>query len=289
MSARLLRFTSPILYLRVADKEIEAFSTTFDGWTISESYGGATQFYEGEPYWAYQVTIERESPPEVDLGNDYIQGCHLAQDLDRVWTYSTGLPLSPPGFDIFLPPVNPPPGWTSNGSIVVPGEDWSILQSREPSRHTHLTLPRLPLKASVHALEAYYQADELTAQLCSFHFGSLTTTEPDLHFLLLAQGLEIARELLPGPDANAKQNVLPSAVQKALKRGLNWLFEASHRRRQTRHSITKVPTLGLHPPLDESEERDFIHDSLLVLQAVAAARLGLPLVINSKGVSSEAA
>jgi hypothetical protein len=129
-------------------------------------------------------------------------------------------------------------------------------------------------------LKALEKSAEVTQQLCSYHFAALTTQETDMHFLLLAQGLEIARALLPGRSAADKENGLPATVRKALSQPLNWLFEMSQQRRQTRHAIDKRTNVSLKPSLTHDEELSFVHDANLILQFVASSQLSIPLVLN---------
>jgi len=281
-----LVFQSPVVRLRLLE-DAEPFSTSLDNWGISETFEPGRFRHEREYYGAYQLLLRHSLQATEDPGNAYIYGCFLARSLDRICTYSTGLPLSARGYDLFLTPTNPPPEWKSNAAEIIPGPDWSLLQNRISYGPFYRTMPRFPLKASVEALLALAQSDELVAQLCSYHLEALSTTEQDLHLLLLAQGLEIAKELLPGNSASGKQKKLPDAVSVRCHKTLSWLFGMAQQRRETRHSIDKRGVLTLKPPFAIEEEDDFLHDANLVIQHVVSQQLKIPLVINDNGRAVE--
>lgn len=282
--SRIVRITSPELRLRPLEPS-PALCTSIDEWEVAERFRERRYWYNNDPYGSYHLELTRVVPPDEDPGNVYIEGCYLAQRLDQVWVYSTGLRLGVRGFDLFLSPIQPPPDWSSNGAEVIPEDDWSLLSSRISSGPTHRTTPHLPLAASLEALRAFDMADEVTDKLSSFHLAALTTTEADVHFLLLAQGLEIARELLPGASAQEKHQTLPEGLRTRLHHDINWLFGIANQRRQTRHSIDKRSGVTLKPSLSDEEEAVFVHDANLLLQYVVSVRLNIPFVVNHKGHS----
>jgi hypothetical protein len=281
-----LEFQSPPLKLRLLSAS-PIFATTVDGWDVTELFQPDRFRHEGTWYGEYSVVLRYDVPPDEDGGSAYIAGCYLARQLDRVWTYSTGLPLGARAFDWFLTPTNPPPDWNANAREALPEEDWSLLQSRISYAAPYRTMPKPPLQKTVEIMKAVADSEEVVQQLCAYHFEALSTTEGDVHFLLLAQGLEIARKLLAGSTTAAKQKNLPDAVAVLCRRDLNWLFNMMQQRRQTRHSIDKGRVVVLKKPFKDDEEDDYLSDANLIIQHVVAERLKIPLVWNDKGKTVE--
>ena len=69
------------------------------------------------------------------------------------------------------------------------------------------------------------------------------------------------------------------AVSSRMKQGLDWLFEISNQRRQTRHATNKKGSIELREQFSELDEQDFLDGANLVLQLTVTNRLGLPLVL----------
>src|SRR5690349_12740418 len=118
-----LEFLSPSLKLQL-HTAVPLCASLLDDWEIKELFEPDRFRYQGELYGEYRVTLRYEVPNNEDSGSAYIAGCYLARQIDRVWTYSTGLPFGARAYDWFLTPTNPPTGWTSNGSNVLEQEDW---------------------------------------------------------------------------------------------------------------------------------------------------------------------
>jgi hypothetical protein len=281
-----LEFQSPPLKLQLLTV-LPLFATLVDGWEVAESFQADRFRHQGVWYGEYRMELRYDVPADEDGGSAYIAGCYLARQLDRVWTYSTGLPFGARAYDWFLTPTNPPQDWNSNAREALPVEDWSLLQSRISYAAAYRTMPNPPLKATIEVMKAVSASDEVIDQLCSYHFEALSTTEGDVHFLLLAQGLEIARTLLAGDTTPAKQQNLPEAVAILCRRDLNWLFNMMQQRRQTRHAIDKGRVVVLKKAFADEEEDDYLHDANLIIQHVVAERLKIPLVWNEMGRTIE--
>lgn len=276
MNPSTLAIHSPVIRVRTTEHP-SPYSATFDGWVLSETLGHPAHHNGGDTYWSYRVSMARAIEVDEDPGNAFISACYLAADIRHVWIYVTGLPLGDRAHDLFFSRVALPDGWGSNAPEAIPDQDLQLLLTDLPTHAIHRTWQQLPLKMAIAALAALDQADPLVLQLARYHFAAVDARELDLHYLLYSQGLEIARELLPGADDDAKQASLPAAVQSKLQRGFHWLFGIVNQRRETRHAITKRPNLALHPELDEPEGAVFTRDADLVLRAVACQRLGIPI------------
>ncbi len=273
-----LTFSSPILRLAI-DGEPSPYQEVVDYWLVRETFQPNAFRFDGRPYGAYQVFLEQELAEYEDRGSAYIYGHYLAQDIDHLCVYVTGLPLRNRTFDEFMQPLLPARGWATNAAEVLGPKEWGLLtSSTEWGTSPYRQHPELPLRAIVSALTAYRQADDLTFALATFHFEALTTTSRGGPSLFFAHAVEIIRALLPGRGPDAKQSQLPPAVVGQLRRPLNWLFGISNTRRSTRHPITKTPAVALHPDMAAEEESDFLHDADLLSRYVVATRLSLPTV-----------
>jgi len=88
-----IRFESPELKLLV-ETPGTLFLTVFHGWRLSEVYEANRYRLGSERFGAYRVVMEFDaSPADQDAGGAYIAGCFLARQLDRAWTYATGMTL----------------------------------------------------------------------------------------------------------------------------------------------------------------------------------------------------
>jgi hypothetical protein len=273
-----LETASHPLWVIVESRPPEPYAEVFRGWDLRELTEGGVQWWAGEPFGSYRVALSRQVEDAHDAGMDFIQGCYIARDINRFYAYATGRILNDAGLPSLALDVRPPEGWVTNGAEVIDKSDWDILHSGSTSTPDFRVLPRFPLASVISIMEAYYKTDDLTWALVDHHLAGISTREDDTHHLLLAKALEIARELLPGASNIAKAAALPVYVRDRLKRPFAWLFEASNMRRQTRHPITKLPSLELHPSFEPDEERDFSHDADIVLRYVAVKRLNAPFV-----------
>lgn len=288
MTAENIRLTSPSLRLRTRTSAVP-IECVRDGWRFGETLGARKYVHNGETFHSYQVTLERQACDDEDLGSIYIQARYLAAALSRVWVFATGLPLTDRGYDLFMTPIVLPPGWESNASAVIPERDWNLLRSPVSSAPLHRTVDQLPLKQAITLLEAYRDTDIETYTMTERYFAALEAVEYEAHLLFFAQALEVAKELLDGTDKVTKQARLPGAVSTRMKRPLDWLFNMSNSRRQTRHLINKQRSVAVQPEMDDDEIADFQHDADLIVRYVASKRLGVPFIYSHAGIAESVA
>ena len=277
-----VQFESPELKLLV-DAAGAPFSTEIDGWRISEAYVPDQYYLRSVRVGSYRVRMEFDVSGDYDAGGAYIAGCFLARQLDRAWTYATGMTLTGRGYDLFLRPTHPPAGWVHNAEAVVPLDDLKLIQSRISHLSAFRATPTLPLSSAVDALLAWARADEVTQAIGELHTSAMETVDRELPYLLFAQALEAARPLFDGDTAIEQQARLPVGVRERQTRDLKWLFKMGHQRRETRHIVDKAESVVLKASFDEREAADFLHDSSLVLHFLVTKALGLPLVFNEHG------
>ncbi|MGH8526788.1 MAG: hypothetical protein ACREXY_22030, partial [Gammaproteobacteria bacterium] len=166
-----------------------------------------------------------------------------------------------------------------------PESAWELLRDGVSYGTLRRVSQLLPLRHCIHVMWRIAEADDVLVQLMTYHFRAVTSMDVDMPFLLLAQGLEMARALLPGASKKVQLEALPLPVRERLPNGLDWLFETANQRRQTRHAIDKQGDIKLKPDFSEDEERDFLNGANLVLHHVVTSRLGVPLVISEGGAS----
>jgi hypothetical protein len=254
----------------------------YDGWTLREEWDPTRHKRGAEPYGEYRILVERDVSSHDEVNDRLVEGVHLVEDMERVWSYATGMALRSRGFDIVLGEFKPPTGWSTNAREVD-----RVLQSQESDlivgslgiTSTHWrTCEDFPLKPLVAALSAYRQADDLTRALVGFHFEGLMSRTDDGPEFLFAKGLEMVREMLPGADDVAKEAALHPDVRQSLTQSPHWLFGIANTRRNTRHPITKKPTTALHPAMTGQETLDYLRNADAVIRGVVCERLGLPFV-----------
>lgn len=281
MPTQKLQFTSPELRLKVTGAGTPG-SASYDGWTLREEWDPDRHKRGAEPYGEYRIIVERDVSSYDEVDERLVEGVHLVEDLERVWGYATGMALRSRGFSIGLGEFKPPKGWITNARAVK-----RVLQSQESGliaesigiRSTHWrTCEDFPLSPLVAALAAYRQADDLTRALVGFHFEGLMSGTDDGPEFLFAKGMEIVRKMLPGTDDLAKEAALHPDVRQSLTQSLHWLYEIANTRRNTRHPITKNPTLALHPAMTGREILDYLRNADSVIRGVVCERLGLPFV-----------
>jgi hypothetical protein len=283
MTNKVLKFTSPAILLDVLEESKE-HSMIVDQWAISERrFLGAR---ENPPVTGnYRVELERELAAGEDTGNAFIEGEYLAHALERAWLYGTGAMLWGHGYKYFLHPARLPHGWTSNAEAVIPEDSWKLLSDGSYLGSLRRTAPTLPLEHCLAVLFALTEANDVALQLVTYHVGAVTSLDADLTFLLFAQGLEIGRSLINGRTKADKIETLPKFVSDRLPRDLDWYFEASNQRRQTRHAIDKRGAIALKPDFDEEEGNDFVAGANVLLHYLVTLALGIPLILDENGNS----
>jgi hypothetical protein len=96
--------------------------------------------------------------------------------------------------------------------------------------------------------------------------------------VLLSSALEIAREPLPGKTKAEKETLLAAELPGFLTEPLDQLFARANKHRETRHAITKIPTLAPHPAMQPNEYMDYFRDVDAVIRSVICRRLGLETI-----------
>lgn len=284
--SRILSFKSPEFRLRVERTE-EPFSTIVDDWTLTEHVvPQALSSRLGSPY---SVSLEYALKFRDEAGSMFINGEYHVRALEKAWLYATGLTMSGMGYEYMLSPSALPLGWTSNAASILSETEWSLLQDGATYTPQVRSASALPLRSAVDVIWALARADDLTIQLSTYHFDAVTAMNPDRHLLLFAQAIEMGRALLPGKSKAEQARLLPTGISTRLARGIDWLFEMSNQRRQTRHVIDKQVSIALKPDFDDQEQETFLHDAHLLIQYLVASRLSLPIMICENGSTVQAA
>jgi hypothetical protein len=242
--ARILRLTSPAFSLRI-QQAASPYSIELDEWVFQEHFEAPRRSFDSEAYGRYHVTMDHAIGVDEDAGNAFISGEYHAHALEKAWLYGTGTTIGGRGYDFLLPPGPPAPAVDQQCTRCTSRFGLGAATRRASYSPSQRVAPTLPLKACIAVLSALADADDVTAQLTTYHFGAVTTVDPDLHLLLFAQRLEIARVVLPGNTKHSKEAGLPAAVTSRLSHGLDCLFEMSNQRRQTRHAIDKKGVVAL--------------------------------------------
>src|SRR5262249_49746281 len=159
-------------------------------------------------------------------------GEYHAQALEKAWLYGTGTTMAGSMFDFMLPPARLPLEWTVNAAEGLPENEWALVRDGASYTTRRRTAGTLPLPPCAGVLMAPADADDLTVQLTAYHFGAVTAHDPEVALLLIAQGLEVARALLPGKTKLDQEALLPPSVKSRVSRGLDWLHNMSNQRRQ---------------------------------------------------------
>jgi hypothetical protein len=281
MTDKILRIISPRVELRVPDPP-QPFSRELDDWVFHERFE-SSRFRTSETFGYYQVEMEHPILDTEQAGSLFISGEFYAEALEKSWMYGTGIPLAGRGYEHMLLPAHLPFRWSSNASDVLPESDWALLREGASYTASRRTAPSLPLLTCMKVMDALLETDDITMQIVEYHYGAATTLNQELHFLLLAQGLEMGRALLDGTTKDEQERLLPTAISTRLKNGLNWLFEISNQRRQTRHAINKRGAVELKQRLSDEEEHDFVAGANTVLHFLVCRRLAIPLTLFEDG------
>lgn len=265
---KVLALSSPDVLIRV-QRPGAPHVAEFGSWTLRETYRPDCALRDGEPCGLYGMRLECEVGGE-DPGSVYIAGQFLARDVDKMWVYVTGHPLSRRGTDWFLSPMTPPAGWTSNAKEIIPEDDWMIITEGVVWGSSVREMPTLPLRSVVSALDSY-QSDELLSELVEIHYSALI--EGSLP--LLGKALEAAVAMLPGKDRHEKQSKLPAAVRDAQTYSITEIMETANTRRDIRHLVQRGGRGIAHPGLGDDERRRFVHDADLLVRYAVTKSLGI--------------
>ena len=231
---------------------------------------------------SYEVVIEATVVDDREFFEFQGEAFSLAQCLDRLWTYATGMPLSVlyQGRSIYAYEyLQPPKGWTSNLNEVNDQLKAKAERSISVVGSTNIMwqwLPRLPLATVLSGREQLLTTSDPIHSLIEHHYDALTATDFRSKLFSLAKGLEIVRAMLPGKTDKAKASTINSEVAKSLRLGFGDLFNIANNRREIRHIIKDPKSKALHPKMSQHEKDSFSHDADVIIRAVVANELDIP-------------
>jgi hypothetical protein len=236
---------------------------------------------------SYLVVIEAKVVDRGELSEFQREAFSLAQCLDRLWTYATGMPLSViyQGRAIYAYEyLHPPKGWISNLDEVNDQLKANPKRSISVVNSTNIMwqwLPRLPLETVLRGRERFLIASDPIHSMIEHHYDAQTATDSYAKLFSLAKGLEIVRGMLPGDTDKAKEARLNSEVTKSLKLSFHDLFNIANNRREIRHTIKDLKSKTLHPKISQHERDSFGHDADVIIRAVVAQELDMPVICIS--------
>jgi hypothetical protein len=232
---------------------------------------------------SYLVAIEAKVVKHREFSEFQSEAFSLAQCLDRLWTYATGMPLSVhyQGRAIYAYEyLHPPKGWTSNLNEMNDQLKAKAKRSIRVLSSKNIMwqwLPRLPLETVLRGRERLLTASDPIHSLIEHHYDAQTATDTFAKLFSLAKGLEIVRAMLPGDTDKAKESGLNSEVAKSLKLSFHDLFNIANNRREIRHIIKDPKSKALHPKMSQHERDSFTHDADVIIRAVVAEELDMPI------------
>lgn len=280
--ARILRFVSPPLSYRSLSSASPQ-SVQHRGFRLIEQFTPDTATHAGESYGTYQLIVEQDVPTSESYWGAASAGVDLVNDLDLVWAYAGALPLRAHAFGPGIRMIEPPRGWTWNGTEVHEGlkrdERQAYLANLSIITHYYRSGDGFFLGKALQALKAYEAADALTRTLVHPHFEGMTSSTEDGPHFLYSKALEIIRAILSGRTDAARQRHLPPDIQARLKHGLPWLMRMANNRLNTRHAIARGRGTTLHPQMTPREELDFLWEADTVIRTVISQRLGVEVLV----------
>jgi hypothetical protein len=178
----------------------------------------------------------------------------------------------------------PPKGWTSNLNEV--SDELKAKAERSISVVSSKNimwqwLPRLPLETVLRGRERFLTASDTIHSLIEHHYDAQTARDSYAKLFSLAKGLEIVRAMLPGNSDKAKESGLNSEVAKSLKLAFHDLFNIANNRREIRHTMKDPKSKALHPKMSQHERDSFSHDADVIMRAVVAEALDMPIISTS--------
>lgn len=230
----------------------------------------------------YAIRFEKQARSRTEARALEAEAFALADDLDQIWAYVAGVPLFPRITTLTI--ARAPMGWKTNAVRIkrrLPSDGGYVVRERLISRYL-VTLPRPPLAAALDAVQAWRGADQVTKHLMGLHLASLREGTPSAAMIFLAKALELVRAILPGRTDEQRQRALPLDIQQRLSRSLHWLYSIANQRQEVRHIVRDHSRLELHNTLTREEGRDYRFEGDLVVRAVIAGRLGIPLALRRR-------
>ena len=236
--------------------------------------------------WPYGLRMSTEIDAREDVQLRVSEAIALASDLNAVWPYVGGLALFHRGLRVIQ--VKAPRGWRTNArrlrrALPSTRPSLEIRFSRESKRNWAVTLDAMPLEPALRALVAYRSTDAATRLLIVLHAQAMDQYD-DAGLFLLAKALEMCRALLPGRTDAQRLRGLPATAQQQMRTSLRWLMEIANSRVNIRHVVAEPNPIKLHPLLTTKERDDYRHDADMIIRALVAQRLGIPLDIPVAGV-----
>lgn len=234
---------------------------------------------------SYTIVMEARITAEPEFSAFQREAFDLAQCLDRLWTYATGMPLSVnyQGRAIYAYEyLHPPRGWSSNLEEVNKQLKAKAEYSIKVVSSKNIMwqwLPSLPLKTVLHGRAKYLATSDSTHSLIEQHYDAQIASNSHSRLFSLAKGLEIVRAMLPGKSNWEKQSALDSEVASTLKIGLHDLFKIGNNRREIRHIVKDPRSKELHPKMTSQESDAFCHDADVIIRFVVAKELGMPIIV----------
>jgi hypothetical protein len=286
MPLEVLRFESSIVHYGVSSDE-EPNSGQVGQLIVRELYNPSTDPELPPGVCNYQVIIEATVSTREEGWKAKSEAFKLVEELDRAWVYVCGRPLHPVHMELCF--IEVPEGWSTNAKEVdvrlTPAEG-GIYGTIEVGKSQHwMQLPFFPLSEALKVREALKVASEVTLALRDLHYGALKSLDGHGKLFLLAQALELSRELLPGKKDEAREKSLPENVRSALSKEFTWLFNMSNQRSDLRHIVNKKAKKGakkelqLHPRMTTEEYTAFIKDADLVIRSIVCQQIGRPAFI----------
>ena len=226
----------------------------------------------------YGLRIETLVSTEEEARERHAEALKLADDLNTVWAYVAGVPLS--SHRVVLEFPKSPRGWRSNletlEKSLPTAARMRITGVKFGAGRYLMPLPYWPLQDALAAVLAYRSANDTVRVLIGLHHGAMNQVGSESGLFLFAKALELARVMLPGQNDTQRQSALSTDVRHGLRQSLHWLYGIANGRLEIRHVVNGK---GLLPKLTPTERNDFMKDADLVIRGVTQRELGIRIVI----------
>ena len=273
---QVLRYVSATKLYAISPESVPV-DCEFEGLRLREVHAPKPQTDLPAHIGEYTLNIEATIGSAAEFHQVSQKIGELARDLDKFWVYGCGEPLSPVvttlSFDVT------PKGWHSNLDEV---KKYLLDNCRQPfaviqMNHRHwIAMPYYPLLPALRARDAYQKADPPTKALADLHYAALKATGGEGRLFSFAKALELARDVLPGKNDNAKEREL-GLSNGTLKQSFHWLFDVGNNRYNTRHVVRKgFRSTTLNVRMTGQEIMDYEHDADWILRSLVCQRLKVP-------------
>lgn len=282
MTIRNLRFElNPKIYC--IDSDSKPLKIEIDGITIFETFVPNSNYDRiSEGLGDYRVIIEKSIKSKRDLQNSHAKISELIGDLDRAWMYACGHPLTKKNFAFMAPIISCSndklPGWVSNYDEVEDDLNRGQVHVKFKIRNMHnSTLHYWPLKSACEIREKNHNSLDYVRALIDLHYYAHKVGHGHAMLFFLAKSLELIRSILPGKNDDSKELELPSIVRDKLHSSFHKILGLANTRYEIRHIVKNPEDSSLHPKLSNEEINLFKYDSDLIIRAVVAMELDIPL------------